>query len=157
MILVSACLLGIGCRYDGASKENKALMKLAQEGLLIPVCPEQLGGCPTPRNRSEIKDGTGADVLAGKCFVKSITGEDLTDLFINGARETLKVARTCGANKAILKARSPSCGFGKIYDGTFSGKLRDGNGVTAELLHQNGIEVVTEELTEIENFVRAGR
>lgn len=151
MVLVSACLLGISCRYDGASKENEALMKLAQEGRVIPVCPEQLGGCPTPRNRCEIKDGTGAGVLAGKCIVESISGEDMTGQFIKGARETLKLAKICGANKAILKARSPSCGFGEIYDGTFSGKLRDGNGVTAELLHQNGIEIITEEAIEIKN------
>lgn len=144
MVLVSACLLGIKCRYDGATASNMALLDLAAGGHVIPVCPEQLGGCPTPRSRSEIRDGTGAGVLAGKCTVDSITGEDMTERFTKGAQETLKIAKACGVKKAILKARSPSCGFGEIYDGTFTGTLREGNGVTAELLHQNGIEVTTE-------------
>lgn len=145
MILVSACLLGIKCRYNGTTSSNSALLDLAAGGHVIPVCPEQLGGCSTPRCQSEIRDGNGAGVLAGECHVVSITGEDMTDRFIKGAQETLKLAKACGVKKAILKARSPSCGFGRIYDGTFTGKLIDGNGVTAELLHQNGIEITTEE------------
>lgn len=145
MYLVSACLLGIKCRYDGGTKKNETLMKLAAKGRVIPVCPEQLGGCPTPRYQSEIAGGSGADVLCGRCHVAARDGHDVTEHFVKGAEETLKLAVSCGVKKAVLKARSPSCGYGQIYDGTFSGVLRDGNGVTAELLSKNGIEVFTEE------------
>jgi len=120
-------------------------MKLAEEGKVIPVCPEQLGGCPTPRDPCEIAGGDGGDVLDGRCAVISWTGADMTEKFIKGAYETLKIAKACGAKKAILKARSPSCGAGRIYDGTFSGKTIPGNGVAAELLIRNGIEVYSEE------------
>jgi len=109
------------------------------------VCPEQLGGCPTPRDPCEIAGGDGGDVLDGRCAVISWTGADMTEKFIKGAYETLKIAKACGAKKAILKARSPSCGAGRIYDGTFSGKTIPGNGVAAELLIRNGIEVYSEE------------
>ncbi len=145
MYLVSACLLGIKCRYDGGTKKNETLMKLASEGKVIPVCPEQLGGCPTPRGQSEIAGGSGVDVLSGGCRVKTVDGKDVTEYFIKGAEETLKLALSCGVKKAVLKARSPSCGRGQIYDGTFSGALRAGNGVTSELLSKNGIDVLTEE------------
>lgn len=145
MILVSTCLLGIKCRYDGGAKRLDKLLELAAKGEVLPVCPEQLGGLATPRNPSEINMGTGADVLDGKCRVLESTRSDVTDYFLRGARETLKLAKACGVKKAVLKARSPSCGCGKIYDGSFSGSLINGNGVTAELLLRNGIEVVTEE------------
>lgn len=148
MILVSACLLGVNCRYDGLAKRYEALTDLAAKGKVIPVCPEQLGGCPTPRQRCEIAGGTGADVLAGICSVKSVTGEDMTESFVKGARETLKIAKACNVKRAILKSRSPSCGFGQIYDGSFEGRLVDGNGVTAELLNQNGIQLFSEETLE---------
>lgn len=137
--------MGIKCRYDGGTKKNEALMKLASEGKVIPICPEQLGGCPTPRSQSEISGGNGSDVLCGRCRVTTKEGNDVTEHFIKGAEETLKLALSCGVKKAVLKARSPSCGRGQIYDGTFSGVLKDGNGVTAELLSKNGIEVFTEE------------
>ncbi|CDG34828.1 protein of unknown function DUF523 [Acetivibrio thermocellus BC1] len=120
-------------------------MKLCSEETLIPVCPEQLGGCPTPRVPSEIADGDGADVLDGKSRVMNKNGEDVTEYFIKGAQEVLKIAKTMGIKKAILKARSPSCGFGSIYDGTFSGKTKRGNGVTSEILVRNGVSVLTEE------------
>lgn len=145
MYLVSACLLGINCRYDGGTKRNEALMRLASDGLVIPVCPEQLGGCATPRSRSEIAGGDGAGVLCGKCRVITNKGNDVTDYFVRGAEETLKLALLCGVKKAVLKARSPSCGLGRIYDGTFGGILKDGNGVTAELLSKNGIQIFSEE------------
>lgn len=145
MYLVSACLLGIKCRYDGGGKQLDKLMELAARGQAIPVCPEQLGGCSTPRTPCEIYGGDGSDVLDGKCCVIGKGNEDVTDSLIKGAQETLKIATACGVKKAILKARSPSCGFGQIYDGSFSGALIDGNGVTAELLHRNHIEVLTEE------------
>ncbi len=145
MYVVSACLLGISTRYDGGCFCHEKLMKLAEEGKVIPVCPEQLGGCPTPRDPCEIAGGDGGDVLDGRCAVISWTGADMTEKFIKGAYETLKIAKACGAKKAILKARSPSCGAGRIYDGTFSGKTIPGNGVAAELLIRNGIEVYSEE------------
>ncbi|NLK87654.1 MAG: DUF523 domain-containing protein [Clostridiaceae bacterium] len=145
MYLVSACLLGVNCRYDGGCFNNESLLELTGRGQAIPVCPEQLGGCKTPRLPCEICGGSGGDVLDGKCRVMSVKGEDKTDNYISGAMETLKIAKACGVKKAILKARSPSCGCGKIYDGTFSGKTVCGNGVTAELLIRNGIEVMSDE------------
>lgn len=148
MYIVSACLLGVHCRYDGKCSCNGKLAELAAQGRVIPVCPEQLGGCPTPREPCEIAGGDGADVLDGKCRIMSKNGVDMTDKFIKGAEETLKLAKACGAQKAVLKARSPSCGFGRIYDGTFTGKLTGGNGVTAELLIRNGIEVLSDESEE---------
>jgi uncharacterized protein YbbK (DUF523 family) len=132
MKLCSACLLGIKCRYDGLSSDNSDVIKLAAEETLIPVCPEQLGGLGTPREVSEIRNGR----------VISIKGEDVTASFEHGARETLKIAKLYGIREAILKQKSPSCGYGMIYDGTFSGKLIKGNGITAELLSQNGIKII---------------
>lgn len=148
MHIVSACLLGISTRYDGGCFCDQKLMKLAEEGKAVPVCPEQLGGCQTPRDPCEISGGDGGGVLDGRCAVISRNGTDMTEKFIKGAYETLKIAKTCGAKKAILKARSPSCGTGRIYDGTFSGKTVQGNGVAAELLIRNGIEVYSEETAE---------
>lgn len=145
MFIVSACLLGVNCRYDGGGYHDELILELAAQGMAIPVCPEQLGGCGTPRPPCEICGGSGADVLDGKCSVISAEGEDKTDLFIRGAKETLKIAEAYGIKKAVLKARSPSCGCGRIYDGTFSGKTAEGNGVTAELLIRSGIEVLSDE------------
>ncbi len=145
MYIVSACLLGIHTRYDAGGFCNDSLLKLAAEGRVIPVCPEQLGGCPTPRTPCEIIGGDGGDVLDGNCRVVSSKGEDMTSQYLKGAEETMKIAKACGAKRAILKARSPSCGFGSIYDGTFCGNMIRGNGVTAELLRRNGIEVSSEE------------
>ena len=145
MILVSACLAGINCKYNGRNNYIEVFEKMVAKGEAIPVCPEQLGGCPTPRPAVEIQGGTGADVLDGRCTAIRKNGEDVTDKLIKGAEETLKIAQTAGVDRAVLKARSPSCGCGAIYDGSFTGKLRKGNGVTAELLLRNGIRVTTEE------------
>ena len=134
VVLVSACLLGICCRYDGKSKPNEKVMALAEKETLIPICPEQLGGRPTPRNPVEI--------LNGRVVEKN--GVDHTDAFIKGAEEVLKIAKISNIKYAVLKSNSPSCGFKKIYDGTFSKTLIDGNGATAELLSRNGIEIKTE-------------
>lgn len=133
-ILVSACLLSIGCRYDGKIKEYPQILALAKDNILIPVCPEQLGGRPTPRNPVEI--------LNGKVIEKN--GADHTAEFKKGAEYVLKTALLNNCHLAILKSKSPSCGFGKIYDGTFSKTLIDGNGITAQLLIDNGIEIKTE-------------
>ena len=134
-ILVSACLLGVCCTYRATAKEQEAVLNLLEEGhTLIPVCPEQLGGLPTPRPASERKGDK----------VVSCLGVDVTDHFARGAKEALRIATLYGCKVAILKERSPSCGSGQIYDGSFQGNLIDGNGVTAELLKQQGIRVIGE-------------
>jgi uncharacterized protein YbbK (DUF523 family) len=146
MKLISACLLGINCTWDGQDiyKSDKAIEFLNSETLL-PVCPEQLGGLKTPRAPQEIQGGTGEDVLDRKCKVLNIDGEDVTQEFIAGAEETLKIIKLFHIEEFIGKSRSPSCGCGQIYDGTFSRQLIDGNGVTTALLKRNGIRVMTEE------------
>lgn len=141
MIIVSACLAGLNTRYDGKASIDEEVYRLVKEGKAIPVCPEQLGGLATPRLPSEIRGGTGSDVLEGRAVVVNAKGEDVTENYLRGAYEVLKLARQVGAEKVILKARSPSCGFGCIYDGTFSRKLVEGNGVTAELLKREGLLV----------------
>ncbi|EKN42042.1 hypothetical protein CFSAN001627_09373 [Clostridium botulinum CFSAN001627] len=145
MILISACLCGVNCKYNGGNNLNEKALKLFREGKAVLVCPEQLGGQQTPRAPHEINNATGAEVLDEKANIIGPEGDDVTKEFLKGAYETLKIAKECDAKVAILKARSPSCGFGKIYDGTFSGNKKDGNGVTAELLTRNGIKVYTEE------------
>jgi len=135
MKLCSACLLGIKCRYDGTSKLNDKVMALSKKEILIPVCPEQLGGLPTPRIPSEQK--------GNRVFAKD--GKDVTSQFKRGAEETLKIAKMLKIKEAILKQKSPSCGCGEIYDGTFSGKMIKGDGVTSKLLKANGIKVISEE------------
>ena len=123
----------------------KEIMEIVSEGKAVLVCPEQLGGLPTPRSACEIMDGTGEDVLDGKVKVLSREGKDVTEQFVLGAEEVLKIAKLYGIKKAILKARSPSCGSNVIYNGTFSSQKRKGNGVTVALLKRNGIEIVDEE------------
>lgn len=134
-ILVSACLLGVCCRYDGESKPNADVIKLREKYVLIPICPEVDGGLPTPRTPSE---RVGDRVLMRD-------GRDVTDNYISGAEQALSKAEAFSCKAAILKARSPSCGKGKIYDGSFSGKLTDRDGVCAELLSSRGISIFTEE------------
>lgn len=133
-VLISGCLLGLCCRYDGKSKLNENISALSEKYYLIPVCPEQLGGLKTPRNPSEIINGR----------VISSAGDDVTAEYRRGAEEALRLARLFGCKKAILKEHSPSCGFGKIYDGSFSGTLIDGSGIAAALLAENGIAVFGE-------------
>jgi uncharacterized protein YbbK (DUF523 family) len=144
MIIVSACLAGINCKYNGGNNLDTKIQELVAKGKAIPICPEQMGGLATPRPSAEILSGMGADVLDGKARIINKNEEDVTAKFLKGAGEVLKIAKISGAKRAILKAKSPSCGCGRIYDGTFSGRLIDGNGVTAELLIRNGIEVSTE-------------
>ena len=145
MKLCSACLLGIKCRYDGKSKPDEKVILLSKNEILIPICPEQLGGLSTPRLNSEIVGGEGQNVLNDKAKVIDAKGKDVTDNFIEGAEETLKIAKLYNIKEAILKQKSPSCGLGKIYDGTFSGRLINGDGITTALLKKNGIKVISEE------------
>lgn len=133
-ILVSACLLGCPCRYDGKSKPNDGVLALMEHHTLIPVCPEQMGGLATPRPPAERK-GDGV-------FTENDT--DVTAQYSRGAEEALRLARLYGCTCTILKERSPSCGSGEIYDGRFSRTLIEGDGVTAALLKQNGIAVYGE-------------
>lgn len=139
MYLISACLAGINCRYDGKNSENEVISELVKQGKAVLVCPEQLAGLPTPRTCCEI-----VTLNENQIKVMSKDGKDLTKEFMVGAEETLVIALQNGIKKAILKAKSPSCGCGQIYDGSFSGKLIKGNGLTADLLLKNGIEVITE-------------
>ena len=133
-ILISACLLGVCCRYDGASKPHPLAVELAEKHELIPVCPEQLGGLETPRPPAERQ---------GKAVIAK-NGADVTEQYRRGAEEALKLCRLLGCEAAVLKERSPSCGSGEIYDGTFTGTLIAGDGVTAELLKAHGIPVYGE-------------
>lgn len=145
MRLVSACLLGIRCAWDGKARyENRKVIELLREEVLIPLCPEQLGGLTTPRVLQEIEKGSGNDVLDGRSRVKNKIDQDVTLQFIRGAKEALKIAKQYNIKEFIAKSRSPSCGCGFIYDGSFSGKLIQGDGVTVALLKRNGIKVITE-------------
>lgn len=133
-VLVSACLAGQPCRYDGTAFPCPAVQRLVELGRAVPVCPEVLGGLPTPRPPMELRQGR----------VVTREGEDCTEAFRLGARRALALARTHGCVRAILKSRSPSCGCGLVYDGAFSGRLAPGDGVFAALLQDQGFEVVTE-------------
>ena len=133
-ILISACLLGCACRYDGASKPHPAAVTLAARHQLVPVCPEQLGGLPTPRPPAE---RVGERVLTQ-------TGGDVTDNYRRGADQTMLLCKLNGCEAAVLKEKSPSCGCGAVYDGTFTGTLTAGDGVTAEVLKAAGIPVYGE-------------
>lgn len=134
-LLVSACLLGVCCRYDGESKPCEAVIALRDRFTLMPICPEEDGGLPTPRTPSER--------VGDRVIMRD--GRDVTENYKSGAEQALERARSFGCTAAILKARSPSCGKGKIYDGTFSGNLTERDGVCAELLIKNGIIVYTED------------
>ena len=135
MKLCSACLLGLACRYNGESVPYEKVLRLTEKEVLIPVCPEQMGGLSTPRPAVELKNG------------RAITsdGKDVTENFQAGARQVLEIARLYDIDTVILKQRSPSCGCGQVYNGTFSGSVVPGNGITAKLLLENGIKVLTEE------------
>ena len=133
-LLISACLLGVCCRYDGESKPIMPIVALMERYHLVPICPEQLGGLPTPREPAELR---------GRAVVTN-SGADVTAAFCRGAEQALHLARLFGCTAAVLKERSPSCGSGEIYDGSFSGRLTPGDGVTAALLRQNGIAVYGE-------------
>ena len=134
-VLVSACLMGFGCRYDGGVRRLSCLDALGERHVLIPVCPEVMGGLPTPRPPSEIRDGR----------VITRDGRDVTQAFLRGAQEAARLAQACGCGCALLKERSPSCGSHFVYDGTFTGTVVPGQGMTAALLAGRGVELFSEE------------
>ena len=143
-VLVSACLLGISCRYDGRSKPDERVIALAEKYNLVPVCPEIYGGLPTPRTPSER--------IGERTVMKD--GTDVTENYRLGAESALSLYRTLGCEAALLKAKSPSCGVGEIYDGSFSGTLTERDGVTAELLLKEGIAVFSEnEIPKLEKYL----
>ena len=140
-ILISACLLGASCRYDGAAKPHPLAQALAERHQLVPVCPEQLGGLPTPRPPAERQGER----------VVTRAGGDVTAQYRRGAEEALALCRLLDCQAAVLKERSPSCGSGEIYDGTFTGTRVPGDGVTAETLRAQGIRILGE--TQIEQLL----
>ena len=143
-ILVSACLLGISCRYDGKSKPSEAVLALAEKYNLVPVCPEIYGGLPTPRTPSER--------VGDKTIMRD--GSDVTENYLRGAEAALALYRATGCQAALFKAKSPSCGVGEIYDGSFTGTLTLRDGVSAEMLRREGIAVFTElETLDLEKYL----
>lgn len=143
MKLCSACLLGWECRYDGKSNLEKASTELLEEyknGNLLPVCPEQLGGLPTPRSGARILTGDGNDALDGKTRILTDDEQDVTKQYIEGAYETLKIAQQMNIKEAILKQKSPSCGNGYTQGGQTRTTV-EGDGVTTALLKRNGITI----------------
>ena len=135
-VVVSACLLGVACNHEGKGRATPAIMALGAVARLIAVCPEVAGGLPTPRPAAEV----GHDRR-----VRTAAGEDVTEFYERGARHAVSVALAVGARRAVLKARSPSCGCHQIYDGSHQGRLVAGEGVTAEALRRAGVEVLSEE------------
>ena len=133
-IIVSSCLLGVNCRYDGGNEFRENIKGLMTKYNLIPVCGEIFGGMTTPRNPSEI--------IGDKVFDNS--GIDVSENFYRGAEEVVNLCKLYDCKLAILKSNSPSCGFGQIYDGTFSGNKVDGMGITAKLLDKNGVQIFNE-------------
>jgi uncharacterized protein YbbK (DUF523 family) len=136
VVVVSACLLGVPCNHRGSGRADPAVAALAATARLIPVCPEVAGGLPIPRPAAE----RGSD---GR--IRTESGEDVTEFYERGAAHTVELALTTGASRAVLKARSPSCGSVQIYDGSHRGQLVAGEGVTTEALRRAGIDVVSEE------------
>ncbi|MGF3054338.1 DUF523 domain-containing protein [Microbacterium sp. YY-03] len=139
--IVSACLAGAACRYDGRAKPDAEVVAAVQRGEMIPLCAEVLGDLPTPRPAAEIVGGDGSAVLDGAARVVTNTGDDVTAEFVAGAERVADAAVALGATHAILQDRSPSCGCGRIYDGSFSGELIDGDGVTAAALTRRGLTI----------------
>jgi uncharacterized protein YbbK (DUF523 family) len=134
-LLVSACLLGTCCNHEGTHSRRTSVMELASTHRLVPICPEACGGLPTPRPAAERRGDR----------VVTANGDDVTDAYARGAAAAVELAHAVGARQAVLKARSPSCGSARVYDGTFTRTLRDGEGVTAAALRAAGVEVRSEE------------
>ena len=146
-LVISACLLGVACNHEGRGSPRAVVDELARHYRLVPVCPEVLGGLPTPRPAAELQGGDGDGVIAGAGEVRvvNLEGQDVTAAYRRGAAAAVTVARAVGAKRAVLKARSPSCGSSAVYDGTFSRRLVPGRGVTAAALAAAGLEVGSEE------------
>jgi uncharacterized protein YbbK (DUF523 family) len=135
-VIVSACLLGVRCNHKGEANTNDAVLALRANHRVVPVCPESAGGLPTPRAEAQLQaDGT----------VRTLDGRDVTNWYQRGAQHALHLAEAVGATRAVLKARSPSCGCHEIYDGSFTGRRIDGEGVTAAALRAAGLDVISEE------------
>lgn len=145
LIIVSACLANLPCKYNGGYNTNPLITRWVEEGKAIPVCPEVLGGLPTPREPNEIAGGDGFDVVDGRARVMTKSGRDCTKEFLEGAQKVLEIARTNEVTSAVLKQRSPSCGSSAIYNGGFCGKTIAGMGVLAALLTRAGLKVYSEE------------
>ncbi|NQT75456.1 MAG: DUF523 domain-containing protein [Candidatus Omnitrophica bacterium] len=139
MMLVSACLAGIDCAWDGKDRLAPRIKHMVEKGLAVAVCPEVLGGRPIPRTRTEIRGGSGGNVLDGMAKVFDENSKDVTKEFLIGAHKALDIVEKHNIKKAILKSRSPSCGCDEIYDGSFQGRLVRGDGVTAALLKRKGV------------------
>lgn len=144
-VLISSCLAGVACTHEGEAKTREWALRLVRRGRAILVCPEVAGGLPVPRPESEIQGAGGGEVLDGTARVRSVEGDDVTEAYLKGARVALEQARKAGARAAVLKARSPSCGVGGVYDGSFTGSLHDGDGVTAAILKRDGVAVCSDE------------
>lgn len=143
-VLLSACLAGINCVYDGTNKRHPRFARMVKDDEAVIFCPEVFGGLKVPHPPSEIIGGDGFCLLEGKARVISSQGKDVTSFFLKGAKKTLELAKRSRVKKAIMKSKSPSCGCGGIFDGTFSKRLVRGYGVTAALLKKNGIEVISD-------------
>ena len=141
MKIVSGCLVGIDCRFDGKNRISTDLIEDFKKGELISLCPEQLGGLPTPRPPSRIVNGNGYDVLDGRTRVVNQKGDDVTEKFIEGATEVLKITKILDVEEAVLESKSPSCGCGRIYD-EISGELVESEGVLTALLKRNGVRAI---------------
>lgn len=144
MILVSACLVGLNTKYNGGNNYNEKIFNLVKEGKAVFVCPEELGGLTTPRIGSEIK------IIDNTKYVFDKNGKDVTEEFVKGAKEVTELVKRLNIKTAILQSRSPSCGINKIYDGSFSGKLIDGNGILVDMLLSIGVEVI--DVKDIDNY-----
>jgi uncharacterized protein YbbK (DUF523 family) len=144
-VLISACLAGVPCTHAAEAKTRDWALRLMTEGRAVAVCPEVAGGLPVPRPEAEIDAGDGDAVLDGTARVVSVEGDDVTANYLRGAAAAVKAAERSGARVAILKARSPSCGCGAIYDGSFAGRLVGGDGVTAAALKRRGLDVHSDE------------
>lgn len=150
LVVLSACLAGVPCTHEAAANTRVWAALLNAQGRAVLVCPEVAGGLPTPRPAAEIQGGVGSDVLDGRARVSDVHGTDVTEQYLHGAGAAVLAAEDSGAKIAVLKARSPSCGCGKVYDGSFSGATRSGDGVAAALLRRKGLTVASDE--DVEGF-----
>ena len=145
VILISACLCGIDCKYDGGSNRHSAVRRNAAGRKGYPGLSGTIGGLTTPREPAEICGGAGEQVLSGQARVINRLGCDVSAAFLRGAEQTLKIAQAVNPSLIILKSRSPSCGVGRVYDGSFSSRFKSGNGVTAALLKAHGFDIIDDE------------